>query len=107
MTFADELRTRAEYTKKVNNVINTIRKELEVVADDGRYFCRDIYRLEKKPTSQFQTYQGGNKLDELILKRLSDMGLKCEINLLDLNPHPEVGQEGWHACYSVDVSWNK
>jgi len=108
MTFADELRDRAEYTKIVENTINTICKKLKEVADDGFYFCRNAFRLQEKPESQFSKQpKHNNKFDNLILKKLSDMGLEYEIVYEDLNPHPEFGQEGFDACYRVDVSWKK
>lgn len=107
-TFADELRTRAEYTRKVNSVINAICKKLEEVADDGFYFYRNAYRLQEKPESQFSKKPKHNhEFDNLILKKLTGMGLECEIVYEDLNPHPEFGQEGFDACYRVDVSWKK
>lgn len=107
MTFADELRNRAEYTRKVDKTINAIRKKLEEIADEGGYYCHDVYRLEKKPTSQHEKYNCGTAFDQLVVKKLLDMGLKCEVVYVDLNPHPEFGQEGFDACYRVDVSWTK
>lgn len=116
MGFKEEMVAISDKKSKISNTIQSIKQEIRRVAEAGLYNAFDVYRLETEnkyhwniPETEVSVDYGKiqpvTQQDAIIIKEFMDMGFNVTFTSVDLNPYPEVGQEGYSAAFFMNVSW--
>jgi hypothetical protein len=115
MGFKDDVVRITQGKKKVENIIKKIKEEIVTTATNGGCYAFRVYKLEAE--NKYHRTQGygavsckleditPTKTDSLIIKTFTDMGFTLSFDSVNLNPNPEVGEEGYSAAFFMNVSW--
>jgi len=117
MTFKDELYRVAKHHRNTELIIKEIKDKALEAAKKGLFGLHRIYRL--KTENKRAQYQPSHFLtaildskdlleeDNCIIEELINLGFKVTFISVNLNPHPEVGEEGYEAAYFINVYWGE
>lgn len=116
MGFKDEIVKITQDKLLIEETVNKIKDEIKKTAKTGSSKCCKVYKLETENKIHLTMGYGDvqvdysairpvSKKDAIIIKEFMDMGFDVTFNSVNLNPYPEVGQEGYSAAFFMNVEW--
>lgn len=112
-SFRDEIINLTRFKKKSEKIINEIKDKIRKSAEEGHKYCFRVYKLKTENkdycgTTSYEVVLKDTMLhpeDKFIIKQIKELGFDVYIMSVDINPHPQIGHEGYDAAYFIDVSW--
>jgi hypothetical protein len=114
-TFKEEIVKITMWKKQTEKLINQIQDRILAIANEGGWSLSEAYKLEAK--NDFHMYKNETRVraditnipmtekDKFIYKTFAEMGFNVSFISVNLNPYPEFGQEGYSACFYMNLDW--
>lgn len=116
MNFKDEIVKITKWKKTTETIIAKIKTEITKRAENGYWDLDEAYKLEAD--NKLHMYASNTRIlvdhvgkipmtekDTFVYKQFKDMDFEITFYSVNLNPYPEMGQEGYSACFYMNIGW--